>query len=88
MGMDPIIRYKEIRNFAIKTILGLWGFVMVAAATFPFISFFFGVLEKEPEWTKTNWLFLAAGFVLSAGAAYYNKIIEKIISIPIDKLWK
>ena len=81
-------KIAQIRNIIAKTVLTLIGTVLMLSIFWGYILQGFN-LNTSPvkEWSSTDTILLIVGFVLMVGAAYYNKILDFIVS-ALDRFFK
>lgn len=76
-------KIANIRNIIAKTFLMILGVIVMLSLFWGYILQGFNLNESEiKEWTRTDWILLTVSFVFLVGAAYFNKILDFILTIP------
>ncbi|WP_394749526.1 hypothetical protein [Spongiimicrobium salis] len=70
--MDKIDKATGIRNFAVKTLLAVIGLYFVIGTGHKHVA----DLCNELQWDRSDTYLMISGFILAAGAAFYNRIID------------
>ena len=79
--------YTNIRNVIAKTILFVIGTVLLLSLFWGYILQGFNLNTSElKEWSRTDSILLIVGFILMVGAAYFNKVIDVMLS-SLQKLF-
>lgn len=70
--MEKIDKVTGIRNFLIKTILAMIGLYFVMGTGHKHVQ----DLCNDLFWDNSDTYMMIAGFILAAGAAFYDRIID------------